>query len=95
MFKTRGLRRLTWELQRFPVLEKVKARSMQEHHGALAGTGTTPIRDQDFWSWSQLVKENFPNLELTTPDREAFRAGQHHVSLGEVQLLTCTPARIR
>ena len=59
---------------------------MQEHHGALAGTGTTPIRDQDFWSWSQLVKENFPNLELTTPDREAFRAGQHHVSLGEVQL---------
>src|SRR5699024_11077953 len=86
MFKTRGLRRLTWELQRFPVLEKVKARSMQEHHGALAGTGTTPIRDQDFWSWSQLVKENFPNLELTTPDREAFRAGQHHVSLGEVQL---------
>jgi len=64
---------------------------MQEHHEALAGTGTTPIPDQDFWSWSQLVQENFPNIELTTPDREAFRAGQHHVSLGEVQLFDmCT-----
>src|SRR5699024_9458288 len=87
MFKTRGLRRLTWDLQRFPVLEKVKARSMQEHHGALAGTRTTPIRDQGFWSWSQLVKENFPNLELTAAVREAFRARQHHVSLGDGQVV--------
>ena len=43
-------------------------------------------RDLDFWSWTQLVHQNFPNIELSTPLRDAFRAGQYHVSLDEIQL---------
>lgn len=45
-----------------------------------------PLRDHDFWSWAQQAQQSFPNIELTTPDREAFRAGQEQVSLGEVEL---------
>lgn len=45
-----------------------------------------PVRDHDFSSWRRLSQTNFPHIELTTPDHEAFRAGQAYVSLGDVQL---------
>lgn len=49
-------------------------------------TKSAPVRDQNFWNWAQQAQANFPNIELSAPDRETFRAGQEHVSLGEVQL---------
>lgn len=47
---------------------------------------SAPIRDLDFWAWANEVQLHFPYVELSTPDRETFRAGQHHTSLGEVEL---------
>ena len=48
--------------------------------------GSGPVRDQDFWAWSQSAQAFFPNIQLTAPDRSAFRAGQDFIALGEVQL---------
>ena len=59
---------------------------MHQQHDATVQLNSAPVRDQDFWTWAQQAQANFPHIELRTPDREAFRAGQHHVSLGEVAL---------
>lgn len=47
---------------------------------------SAPVRDLDFWAWSHQVREYFPHIELVTPDRDAFRAGQDIAALGDVQL---------
>lgn len=59
---------------------------MTDHQDISIDIGSVPVRDQDFWAWSQSARSFFPNIELTTPDRNAFRAGQDFIALGEVQL---------
>lgn len=59
---------------------------MQQQQDAPTQVNPAPVRDQDFWTWRQHIRQDFPDVELSTPDRETFRAGQKHVSLGEVQL---------
>ena len=59
---------------------------MQPQQTDSVGKGQAPDRDHDFWTWGQQIQQHFPYIELTTPDRESFRAGQDHISLGEVQL---------
>lgn len=59
---------------------------MINHQDIAIDVGSGPVRDQDFWTWSQAAQAFFPNIQLTTPDRNAFRAGQDFIALGEVQL---------
>lgn len=59
---------------------------MTDHQDISIDIGSVPVRDQDFWAWSQSARAFFPDIELTTPDRNAFRAGQDFIALGEVQL---------
>lgn len=59
---------------------------MTDHQDIAIDIGSVPVRDQDFWAWSQSAQAYFPNIELTTPDRNTFRAGQEFITLGEVQL---------
>ena len=58
----------------------------QQQQVAAVQLNSAPVRDQDYWTWAQNAQASFPNIELSTPDRQAFRAGQHHVSLGGVEL---------
>ncbi|NWN88403.1 MAG: helix-turn-helix domain-containing protein [Micrococcaceae bacterium] len=59
---------------------------MQQQQDVSAQTNSVPQRNLDFWDWARHVRENFPAVEISTPDRAAFRAGENYVSLGEVQL---------
>lgn len=59
---------------------------MTDYHDIAVDIGSGPVRDQDFWAWSQSAQAFFPNIQLTTPDRYAFRAGQNFIALGDVQL---------
>lgn len=59
---------------------------MNAHQNLGIEIGSLPERDHDFWAWSQSAQAHFPNIELTTPDRSTFRAGQEFIALGEVQL---------
>ncbi len=58
----------------------------QQQQDAAVQLTSAPARDQDYWTWVQNAQASFPHIEFSTPDRQAFRAGQHHVSLGEVEL---------
>lgn len=59
---------------------------MTDHPDNAIDIGSGPVRDQDFWTWSQSARTFFPNVQLTTPDRNVFRAGQDFIALDEVQL---------
>lgn len=59
---------------------------MPSQQAASARMRSAPVRDLRFWAWAAEIQQYFPYVELSTPDREAFCAGQHHASLGEVEL---------
>lgn len=53
----------------------------------LAGDfGDAPHSDLDFQTWTALSHQNFPHIELSTPNESTFRAGQRFVALDEIQL---------